>query len=39
MERIGHAQIMTTQEYLHALPDADQKALAAIESVRRRGGS
>jgi integrase len=39
MERMGHAQIMTTQKYLHALPDADQKALAAFESVRRRGGS
>ena len=39
MERMGHAQIMTTQKYLHTLPDADQKALAAFESVRHRSGS
>src|SRR5665647_441823 len=38
MERMGHAQIMTTQKYLHTLPDADDKALAAFESVRRRAG-
>ena len=38
MERMGHAQIMTTQKYLHTLPDADKKALAAFESIRRRGG-
>jgi len=36
MERMGHAQIMTTQKYLHTLPDADDKALAAFESVRKR---
>jgi integrase len=36
MERMGHAQIMTTQRYLHTLPDADDQALAAFESVRRR---
>lgn len=34
MERMGHAQIMTTQKYLHTLPDAGDKALAAFESVR-----
>ena len=34
MERMGHAQIMTTQKYLHTLPDADDKALAAFQSVR-----
>jgi len=39
MERMGHAQIMTTQKYLHALPDADDKALAAFESVRKRSTS
>jgi len=38
MERMGHSQIMTTQKYLHTLPDADDKALAAFESVRRRSG-
>jgi len=31
MDRMGHAQIMTTQKYLHALPDADQKNLAAFD--------
>lgn len=36
MERMGHSQIMTTQKYLHTLPDADDKALAAFQSVRRR---
>ncbi|NUU15807.1 tyrosine-type recombinase/integrase [Cellulomonas humilata] len=36
MERMGHAQIMTTQKYLHTLPDADDKALAAFESIRSR---
>ena len=39
MERMGHSQIMTTQKYLHTLPDADDKALAAFESVRRRRDS
>ena len=36
MERMGHAQIMTTQKYLHTLPDADDKALAAFETIRGR---
>ena len=36
MERLGHRQIMTTQQYLHTLPDADRKALKAFTSVRRR---
>ena len=36
MERMGHSQIMTTQKYLHTLPDADDRALAAFESVWRR---
>ena len=35
MERMGHAQIMTTQKYLHTLPDAQDKALEAFQSVRR----
>jgi site-specific recombinase XerD len=36
MERLGHLQIMTTQQYLHTLPDADRKALEAFSSIRRR---
>jgi integrase len=39
MERMGHSQIMTTQKYLHTLPDADDKALAAFEAVRKRSTS
>lgn len=36
MERMGHSQIMTTQKYLHTLPEADDRALAAFEAVRHR---
>jgi site-specific recombinase XerD len=39
MDRMGHAQIMTTQKYLHALPEADDKALTAFEAVRGRSQS
>jgi len=35
MDRMGHAQI-TTQKYLHALPDADAKNLDALNRIRRR---
>ena len=31
MDRMGHTQIQTTQKYLHALPDSDQKNLDAFE--------
>ncbi len=34
MERLGHRQIMTTQQYLHTLPDADRKALQAFNAIR-----
>jgi site-specific recombinase XerD len=34
MDRLGHKQIQTTQQYLGRLPDADDRALAAFESVR-----
>ena len=37
MDRMGHAQIMTTQKYLHALPDADEKNLAAFDRTLTRG--
>jgi len=36
MDRMGHAQITTTQKYLHALPDADAKNLDALNSIRGR---
>ena len=34
MDRMGHAQITTTQKYLHALPDADTKNLDALNRIR-----
>jgi integrase len=36
MDRLGHKQIQTTQQYLGRLPDADDRALAAFETVRHR---
>ena len=36
MDRLGHKQIQTTQQYLGRLPDADDRALAAFQSVRNR---
>jgi integrase len=35
-ERLGHASIMTTQRYLHTLPDADETAVVAFSRVRHR---
>ena len=35
MDRMGHAQISTTQKYLHTLPDADAKNLTALDRIRR----
>ncbi len=35
MDRMGHAQITTTQKYLHALPDADQKNFDALDRIRK----
>jgi hypothetical protein len=35
MELLGHRQIMTAQQYLHTLPDADRKALEAFSAIRR----
>lgn len=34
MDRLGHSQIQTTQRYLHTLPGADKKALAAFQRIR-----
>jgi integrase len=34
MDRMGHAQITTTQKYLHTLPDADTKNLTALDRTR-----
>jgi integrase len=35
-ERLGHASIMTTQRYLHTLPDADESAVEAFSRIRSR---
>jgi site-specific recombinase XerD len=35
-ERLGHGSIVTTQKYLHTLPDADETALDALASIRAR---
>ena len=34
MDRMGHAQIQTTQRYLHALPEADKRNLDALGRMR-----
>src|SRR3954453_4618334 len=36
MDRMGHAQITSTQKYLHTLPDADAKNLDALDRIRSR---
>jgi integrase len=36
MDRLGHAQITTTQKYLHALVGADRSSLDALDSIRNR---
>jgi integrase len=35
-ERLGHGSIVTTQKYLHTLPDADETALDALATIRSR---
>lgn len=37
MDRMGHAQITTTQKYLHPMPDADDKNLTALDRIRHPG--
>jgi integrase len=34
-ERLGHASILTTQKYLHSLPEADDAAVDAFTRIRR----
>jgi integrase len=35
-ERLGHGSIRTTEKYLHTLPDSDDTALTALDSIRNR---
>lgn len=35
-ERLGHVSVVTTQKYVHTLPNADDNALAALDRVRVR---
>lgn len=35
-ERMGHASITTTEKYLHSLPGAGARAIAALDSARGR---
>ena len=35
MDRLGHAQIQTTQKYLHALAEADQRNIDALNKMTR----
>ncbi len=37
-ERLGHGSIVTTQKYLHSLPEADDAAVDAFSKIRRRSG-
>ena len=37
-ERLGHVSIVTTQKYVHTLPDANDRAIAALDRVRGRSG-
>jgi hypothetical protein len=32
--RLGHGSIITTQGYLHTLPNADETALKALDTIR-----
>jgi hypothetical protein len=33
-DRLGHGSIITTQNYLHTLPGADESALKAMDAIR-----
>ncbi|SEG93566.1 Phage integrase family protein [Thermomonospora echinospora] len=35
-DRLGHASIVTTQKYLHTLPEADDAAIDAFTKIRQR---
>ena len=35
-DRMGHARLTTTEQYLHTLPHADAAAVAALDTIRNR---
>jgi site-specific recombinase XerD len=35
-ERLGHASITTTEQYLHTLPNAADVAVVALNNIRKR---
>jgi integrase len=39
MDRMGHAQITTTQKYLHPMPDADTKNTKNLTALNRIRGT
>ena len=39
MDRLGHAHIQTTEKYLHAPAEADQRNLAALDRIRGSGSA
>jgi site-specific recombinase XerD len=38
-ERLGHSSILTTERYLHTLPNADETALIALSVIRNRSAT
>jgi integrase len=35
-DRMGHARLTTTEQYLHSLPHANAAAIAALDHIRKR---
>jgi site-specific recombinase XerD len=35
-DRMGHARLTTTEQYLHTLPDADAATITALDTIRNR---
>jgi integrase len=36
-DRMGHARLTTTEQYLHTLPHADAATITALDNIRKRG--